>query len=132
MLKITTILLLILFIGCSQDKPEETVETGPVEYQLISHAGYDTLPASNVTILITDQTFSGQGPINRYFGKITDNRILPAIGTTMMAGPDHLMKYEPQYFSALDSAMVEGIGTNTLRITRNGNEILVFEKISSR
>ena len=119
---------MILFLGCAQNSQQEVEEIAQVEFSLISHAGFDSLPATNVTILINGQYFSGQGPINRYFGKLSDIRITPPIGSTMMAGPEHLMQYEQKFLSALDSALLAGIGTDTLRLSKAGALQMVFVK----
>ena len=132
MFKIIFLSVMILFICCAQNYQQEVEEITPVEYSLISHADFDSLPAQNVTILINGQDFSGQGPINRYFGKISDNRITPPIGSTMMAGPEHLMQYEQQFLAALDSALLAGIGTDTLRMLKSGVVQMVFVKIEEK
>ena len=118
--------VLILLFGCSQDTQIDPVETSPINYSLFSHTGFDTIPAQNVTILIDGDKFSGQGPINRYFGSIKENQIFQPIGSTMMAGPDYLMKYEHQFFSALDSVSLQGIGTDTLTMSKAGIVQLAF------
>ena len=129
MYKILTLSFLLMLISCGQDTQIDPVETAPMNYILFSHTGFDTLPAQNVTILIDGDKFSGQGPINRYFGGIKENQIFQPIGSTMMAGPDYLMKYEHQYFSSLDSVTLQGIGTDTLIMTRAGEIRLVFVRL---
>lgn len=116
----------IFFLACSGDPDQKSEEAKSLEYQLISFSEIDTLPEAHVTFLITDLAFSGQGPVNRYFGKIKDNRIVPPIGSTMMAGSEDLMIYEQKYFSALDSALVAGGGSDTLRLISPGNVEMVF------
>ncbi len=128
MFKIISISVMLLCIGCAQNSQQEVEKIVQVEFSLISHAGFDSLSATNVTILIKGQDFSGQGPINRYFGKLIDNRITPPIGSTMMAGPEHLMQYEYQFLAALDSALLSGIGTDTLRMSKAGVIQMVFVK----
>jgi heat shock protein HslJ len=132
--KILFLSFLLMLISCGQDTQIDPVETEPINYSLFSHTGFDTLPAQNVTILIDGDKFSGQGPINRYFGSIKENQIFQPIGSTMMAGPDRLMKYEHLYFSALDSVTLQGIGTDTLEISKAGKVQLVFvrDKVSKQ
>ena len=127
-----TLSLLILLFGCGQDTQIDPAETSPMNYRLFSHTGFDTLPAQNVTILIDGDKFSGQGPINRYFGGIKINQIIQPIGSTMMAGPDYLMKYEHQYFSSLDSVTLQGIGTDTLKMSKAGIVQLMFVREEGR
>ena len=128
--KILFLSFLIMLISCGQDTQIDPVETAPINYKLFSHTGFDTIPAQNVTILVDRDKFSGQGPINRYFGGIKENKIFQPVGSTMMAGPENLMKYEHQYFSALDSVTLQGIGTDTLKMNRDGIEKLVFVRMA--
>ena len=128
MFKFFSLSVIILFISCGQNAEQQVSEITPLEYQLFAHTGMDSLPANDVTIVLRGEEFSGKGPINRYFGKISDNRILPPIGSTMMAGPEHLMQYEHQFLATLDSALLSGIGTDTLRMSKTGVVQLVFVK----
>ncbi len=122
---------IMILAGCTPDAQNEVPDSSRIDYLLISHAGFDSLPANNVSIQFKDNNFSGQGPVNRFFGSIQNGRIMPPIGSTMMAGPDELMQYEIRFLKALDSANVEGIGNDTLRLTKNGSPGLIFIKIDT-
>ena len=132
MFKIFSFSVMILCIGCAQNAEQQVSEIAAVEYQLIAHTGMDSLPDTDVTIVIKGEEFSGKGPVNRYFGKLIDNRITPPIGSTMMAGPEHLMQYEQRFLAALDSALVAGIGTDTLRLSKTGVVQMVFVKMEEK
>lgn len=120
-------LLALIILSCSRQAEPTITITGPVEYSLHSLSGYDSLPSDNVNIIITDTSFTGQGPVNRYFGQITAGRIGP-VGSTMMAGEQVLMDFEHKYFTAMDAGNVDGAGSDTLKIRKDKVAVVVFVK----
>ena len=118
--------LIILIFSCGDNSKQEMRKDSALEYVLIQFSSVDSLPENEVTIIVKDMAFSGQGPVNRYFGKISEGTISTPIGSTMMAGPEDQMQYETAFFAALDSASVSGIGSDTLRITSPDNIEMIF------
>ena len=121
------ILITGLLWACAQEPLPVNKPSGPFEYSLLSLIDMDSLPSENVTITFADTSFSGQGPINRYFGQIADNRIGP-VASTMMAGSDVLMEFEQKYFSALDAGIIEGLGDDTLFVRKEKQTKIIFIK----
>lgn len=126
MFRILLVCLLLIIAGCAQDSSKDMAVSERINYTLLTHTGLDTLPVDDISIFFDGEQFSGKGPINRFFGRMSDNQILPPIGSTMMAGPDHLMQYEQQFFADLDSSHVQGIGSDTLKLVRDGVVRFVF------
>jgi heat shock protein HslJ len=116
----------VTFLTCGDDAGQKTGEADALTYVLISFSEIDSIPDAKITIIIKDLAFSGEGPVNRYFGKIADGRISSPIGSTMMAGPENLMQIEQLYYAALDSAFISGVGRDSLRITSPNGAQLVF------
>lgn len=121
------ILSTALLFNCGPKSEPEQVLTGPVEYRLHSLAGYDTLLSDAVNIIITDTSFTGQGPVNRYFGQIAAGRIGP-VGSTMMAGDQALMDFEHKYFASMDAGNIEGVGSDTMKILQDSEAVIVYLK----
>ena len=118
---------LIVLVACGGKPDQDVTEIHSASYILTGIAGLDTLPEADVTLEIRENEFSGQGPVNRYFGQIKQNRFGP-IASTMMAGPQDLMDYESRFFAALDSGLVRMSGGDTLFITKSGIKLLTFIK----
>lgn len=126
MKKLLTLLLLTLGLtACG--KP---VDIKGNEYQL-------TNAPENAEITLAfsgdDNRYFGK-VVNRYFGTYTiegDKLTFGPTASTMMMGPEPLMKAEQQYFQEL--AMTQGFkATDTeLTLTLAGNKTLVFKKIGT-
>ncbi len=90
------------------------------------------LQQSDLPITLTfnqdDNRFSGKA-VNNYFGTyaIKNNEItLNRLGATLMMAPPHEMAQEEAYFKHLNSATTYKIAQNTLTITLENGDTLVF------
>ena len=78
-----------------------------------------------------DKRFFGRSAINRYFGtyKTEGDRLTfgPA-GSTMMAGPGHLMAAEREYMQFLPQVATYRLDGNRLILSKANGESMVFER----
>jgi heat shock protein HslJ len=98
-----------------------------------------TLPAQrHITLRFVDsRVVTGHAPVNVYFGGLTlaDDGVIhwqrPGFATTLMAGPEDLMLFERDFFSALASTSHLKIEPDTLIFeTAGGGAVrLVFEAL---
>ena len=86
---------------------------------------------AEITIGFEGERFFGKAAVNNYFGSFTktDNTIKfgPA-GSTMMAGPEPLMKVESTYLQDLSKVNGYSLQGKTLTLTGPDNLSLKFEK----
>lgn len=86
---------------------------------------------AEITIAFADARYSGKAAVNNYFGSFEKdgNKIKfgPA-GSTMMAGPENLMKIERQYLQNLAKINAYSLNGKTLTLTGTDNLTLTFEK----
>ncbi len=82
-----------------------------------------------------ENRFAGK-VLNRYFGsyEITepDTIVFGPTGTTMMAGPEDVMKAEQEYLQFLNNVRNYKITQTTLELSTPEGESRTFEKISSQ
>ncbi len=78
---------------------------------------------AEITIRFDNGQFSGLAAVNRYFGSYTDKdgkiKFSPA-GSTMMAGPENLMKVEAQYLNNLEQIETYQLKGNDLILNGKG------------
>jgi heat shock protein HslJ len=111
----------------SETLPQSSSARDTLMYVLIGGENIAVLQETTVNMLILGERFAGQGPVNRYFGNFTYGEI-GKVGSTMMAGPDSLLTYETQFFQALESSTVKGVGEDTLFVQKEGKNLLLFER----
>ena len=78
-----------------------------------------------------DKRFFGRSAINRYFGtyKTEGNKLtFGRAGTTMMAGPEHLMVAEREYMQFLPPVATYRLDGNRLILSKANGESIVFER----
>jgi len=136
-MKIIPIILLssqVLLFSCSKENqrmndtlPQSTSARDTLVYVLIGGENIPVPQRATVNMLILGERFAGQGPVNRYFGSF-DYGEISNVGSTMMAGPDSLMIYETEFFQALESSTVKGVGEDTLFVQKEGKNVLLFER----
>ena len=114
------ILLMSFLLCCAQEKPDL-----PRQYQLAQASGFEVTADIPITLDLEGEKFSGQAPINRYFGNIVESKLGP-IGSTMMAGSEELMALEQKFFQALDHAKVISMHADTLIIGQGEESWLIF------
>lgn len=113
-------LICVLLMGCEK----QTLPNG--EYVML-----DAPDNAEITLSIDGNSFAGVAAINRYFGRFEQNgskiSFKPA-GSTMMAGPENLMRIESEYIQGLEK--IESWQFENNHLTLNGGENIhwVFEK----
>ncbi|MCU0630069.1 MAG: META domain-containing protein [Methanoregulaceae archaeon] len=110
------------------------------EWHLVSYDNENSITPVEAGSAITlkfnkDDTISGSGGINLYFGsyKQTGSRVtFGTIGSTEMAGPEPLMDQESSYFRLLDSVRSFHFADSTLELSDvTGRVLLTFNADNS-
>lgn len=116
---------LMLVVACSK----EPASINGKEYKLVN------TPDNAVVTIAFDETgdkFSGQAPVNRYFGGYTiegEAFTFGPAGSTMMAGPEEMMKAEYEYLQFLPTVKTYKVDGKKLIMMNEIQEELVFEEI---
>ena len=87
---------------------------------------------ANITINFADNKINGNSGVNSYFGgyKIKNNSILTAnAATTLMAGPEELMKIEQRFLETLQNSPRITYSNTTLSLRNKNGEIWTFQKL---
>lgn len=96
------------------------------EYQMA-----DAPENAEITITLDENKFSGRAAVNRYFGSFTTEgnaiKFSPA-GSTMMAGPENLMKIEQQFLQDLDRINHYQLKNGMLILSGSDNLVWKFIK----
>lgn len=126
----------IVLTGCTST-PRRDIDLTPAVVTIEAVAGNEYVltnrfAENNLTLGFDKEgRIFGFAGINRFFGKatITDGTIVvDALATTRMAGPRELMIVEDQYLTLLKSAKTITIEGNTLILTNEKEENLIFNK----
>ena len=78
-----------------------------------------------------DKRFFGRSAINRYFGTYKTEGVrltLGPAGSTLMAGPGHLMASELEYIQFLPQVATYRLDGNRLILSKANGESMVFER----
>ena len=102
-----------------------------VEWRLIDS------DAANVTLLLSADKLSGQGPCNRYFGTVTAGEAvgelrIGQLANTQMMCPGEAMIQEKAYFDALSNVVSFSFNTTRLMlVSKQDNKFqrLLFEAV---
>lgn len=127
MKKLLSCLMVVLALGaCNKSEDSKTFEGN--EYKL-----ENAMNDANITIGFDgkEKRFYGK-VVNRYFGTYTlegDNFSLSRVGSTMMMGPEELMKAEFEYIQDLGKVNGYKVDGKTLTLTTTDGKNLVFKKI---
>lgn len=101
--------------------------------QIIKRGKEQLIPQNaNITINFADNKINGHSGVNNYFGgyKIKNNSILTAnAATTLMAGPEELMKIEQRFLEILQNSPRITYKNETLSLRSKNGEIWIFEKL---
>lgn len=101
--------------------------------QIIKRGKEQEFPQNaNITINFADNKINGNSGVNSYFGgyKIKNNSILTAnAATTLMAGPEELMKIEQRFLEILQNSPRITYSNTTLSLRNKNGEIWIFEKL---
>ena len=121
---LTAAFALVLLAACSKASDSFSGK----EYKLV-----DAPDNAEITIAFDKDgsRFYGQSAVNRYFGsyKKDGNKLtLGPIGSTMMAGPGHLMAAEREYMQFLPQVATYRLDGNRLILSKANGESMVFER----
>jgi len=122
MKKIFIVICSLFLFACT---PENTELSG--EYKMIN-APYN----SDITISFNGSEFAGNSAVNRYFGTFEQNKHtikFNVVGSTMMMGPENLMKTEQNYLNNLAQIDMFLLKNNTLTLKNSDGLKLQFKKI---
>ncbi|MDX8335057.1 MULTISPECIES: META domain-containing protein [Cetobacterium] len=127
MKKLLGILLMIsvLFGGCSSLTTKHKRLAGR-EYILVQE---NSIP--NVLIGFDEHNFYGFSGLNNYFGRYErkGNKIkLEKLGSTLMAGPDKVMKMESEYLEKLDNVQSVRVEDDILIFTLKDGSTLSYKE----
>lgn len=87
---------------------------------------------ANITINFADNKINGNSGVNSYFGgyKIKNSSVLTAnAATTLMAGPEELMKIEQRFLETLQNSPRITYSNTTLSLRNKNGEIWTFQKL---
>ncbi len=133
MKKFALLVLILCLAACDGDFKMSDI-TGKWQLSTMNGQSVTSMREGGVTLDIQeDGKFTGQAPVNRYFGQIkVEDKTLKTgpIGSTMMAGPQESMQAEQQYFQALgENVKSANIENGQLLITAMDNKKLVFDRV---
>lgn len=126
----------IVLTGCTST-PRRDIDLTPAVVTIEAVAGNEYVltnrfAENNLTLGFDKEgRIFGFAGINRFFGKATiadGTIVVDALATTRMAGPRELMIVEDQYLTLLKSAKTITIEGNTLILTNEKEENLIFNK----
>ena len=134
---LTVFLLSCISLGAKTKKKIINLNETSWELLQITKRGKEQLipQNANITINFADNKINGNSGVNSYFGgyKIKNNSILTAnAATTLMAGPENLMKIEFEYLKLLQDSKTIKLNNNILILTTSDGKVLKFEKIDDR
>lgn len=121
---LTFISAIFLFSACANKNDASLMGK---EFQLINAPENAQI---TIGFMKSEAKFAGKAAVNRYFGIYTvdgDNIKFSGVGSTMMMGPENLMKAETEYLQSL--AAVKTFKINGKKLILNGSKTLEFEQI---
>lgn len=136
MKKVFIFLTAVVFLaGCSSTPKKSNVPTPVASIQVVSEGEYiltNLFPEANLTLGFDEEgRIFGFSGINRYFGKVDINNgtiLVEPLATTRMAGPKEKMIIEDQYLTILKSTKTIEIKNDSLILTNERGETLIFNK----
>lgn len=111
---------ILIFSSCASSTNSPKAGNDPLEgtYRLVLF-NETSIPAQvDVMLRIAGDTISGQGPVNQWFGQITDGKVTGLI-STRKAGPKQLMNLEYQLLSTLEGSKLKLLGKTGIRFTNS-------------
>lgn len=131
---LTVFLLSCISLGAKTKKKIINLNETSWELLQITKRGKEQLipQDANITINFADNKINGNSGVNSYFGgyKIKNNSILTAnAATTLMAGPEELMKIEQRFLEILQNSPRITYKNETLSLRSKNGEIWIFEKL---
>ena len=136
---IFTVFLLNCFVLSAYSKKQNVYNLNGTSWELIqvSRKGKNiAIPkGTKITINFLENEINGFSGINNYSGDYTVNNnftLSADVATTLMAGPENLMKIEFEYLKLLQDSKTIEFNNNFLILTTNDGKVLKFEKIDDR
>ena len=131
---LTVFLLSCISLGAKTKKKIINLNETSWELLQITKRGKEQLipQDANITINFADNKINGNSGVNSYFGgyKIKNNSILTAnAATTLMAGPEELMKIEQRFLETLQNSPRITYSNTTLSLRNKNGEIWTFQKL---
>lgn len=93
-------------------------------YTLQSIDGEAYREARSVILRVEDNRLYGNGPVNNWSAALDGDKLGPAM-STMMAGPEPLMKAEARLYRALENSHLAKGEQGELLIVRDGQTVIV-------
>lgn len=118
--------MVCMLSSCASKSNEQLVGK---EFQLVNASDGVQI---TIRFLKNENRFAGNASVNRYFGvyKISGSNInLSEVGSTMMMGPENLMKSEAEYLHFLST--VKSYKLNGKKLFLTGSKTLEFEQIGN-
>lgn len=119
--------LIIFAVACNRASDVVLPEG---EYKYIS--GVDKSAEITIAFDTKEKRFYGTSGVNRYFGSYEQdgsNISFSPVGTTMMAGPENLMKAEREYLGDLAKVNAFKIEDKDLILKTPNDGSLIFHKV---
>lgn len=123
------LLFLLSLIGCTNSAVNKNGTLVGKQYALVQQA-----KDYQITLNFAENNFFGFAGVNNYFGKyeIQDKKItFGAIGRTMMAGPQEIMKVEDEFLSKIEKVVSYEISKEGLILTTDKGEKLIFKLVEA-
>ncbi|NME35492.1 META domain-containing protein [Fusobacterium sp. FSA-380-WT-3A] len=125
------LLFLLSLMGCTNSMIGKNENLVGKQYALVQQVEAKDY---QITLNFAENNFFGFAGVNNYFGKyeIQDKKItFGAIGRTMMAGPQEIMKVEDDFLSKIEKAVSYEISKEGLILTTDKGEKLIFKLIET-
>ncbi|MCI6151782.1 META domain-containing protein [Fusobacterium perfoetens] len=123
------LLFLLSLMGCTNSMISKNENLVGKQYVLVQQA-----KDYQITLNFAENNFFGFAGVNNYFGKyeVQNKKItFGAIGRTMMAGPQEIMKVEDEFLSKVEKSTSYEITKDELILMTDKGEKLIFKLVET-
>lgn len=123
------LLFLLSLMGCTNSMINKNENLVGKQYALVQQE-----KDYQITLNFAENNFFGFAGVNNYFGKyeVQDKKItFGAIGRTMMAGPQEIMKAEDEFLNKVEKSTSYEITKDGLILTTDKGEKLIFKLVET-